>query len=115
MLLLVFLKATGAHSFDTDRKVILFTITARKSDAAHSLLFADISKVSYHPQEEVLFASGQIFNIDDFKIIIFNDNILIHSLEISLDRGFQERFISCHSQFTNVWMTTNNDSLLFFG
>jgi hypothetical protein len=65
-----FLDGGNVKMFSKDRSLVLFKITARKQDAIHYLPFADISKMSCHPDEgEVLFASGQMFTINNFAII----------------------------------------------
>lgn len=68
-----FLSKLSDEPFSTDPSAILFKITARKEDASPYFPFAEISKFSQHPkEEEVLFAPGQLFSIDNFDVILEN-------------------------------------------
>jgi tetratricopeptide (TPR) repeat protein len=104
---LFFLSTTGHTIFDLNHSIVLFKITIRKPNPSFDFPFADISKISNHPEEaEVLFAPGQIFNIDDFDIIWKNDtNIFVFN--ISLNDKFNEKQmeLKCLSNTMNPWFT----------
>lgn len=96
--------------FDIDPSLVLFKITARKQDVSSDFPFADISKISNHPDEkEVLFAPGQMFNIDNFDIIIENDKC-IFSFEMSLNNGSKIN----RTRFKSAW-DTQKDPLYYLG
>ncbi|CAF3372053.1 unnamed protein product [Rotaria socialis] len=96
--------------FGTDPSVILFKITARKQDALSYFPFADISKVSQFPKEkEVLFAPGQLFNIDNFDII-FENNRTIFVFEMTLKNESEK----IPATLKSIWRSQTNP-LLFLG
>ncbi|CAF2111101.1 unnamed protein product [Rotaria magnacalcarata] len=92
----------------TDSSVILFKITARKQDASPYFPFADISKVSQFPKEkEVLFAPGQLFNIDNFDII-FENNRTIFVFEMTLKNESEK----IPGTLRSIWRSQKNPLLL---
>ena len=94
-----FISALGIHPLDFYHPVVLFKITARKRDASPYFPFADISKISNHPEEEeVLFAPGQMFNIDHFDAFVEKDTT-IFLCEMSLHDGYRK---NC-DQLTAIW------------
>ena len=96
---LQFIYALGIHPLDFYHPVVLFKITARKRDSSSYFPFADISKISNHPEEEeVLFASGQMFNIDHFDAFVENDTT-IFLCEMSPHDGYRRK---C-DQLTAIW------------
>lgn len=94
-----FISALGIHPLDIYHPVVLFKITARKRDASPYFPFADISKISNHPEEEeVLFAPGQMFKIDHFDAFVEKDTT-IFLCEMSLHDGYRK---NC-DQLTATW------------
>ncbi|CAF4637571.1 unnamed protein product [Rotaria sp. Silwood2] len=105
-----FLSKLSDEPFSTDPSGILFKITARKQDALPYFPFAAVSKVSQYPEEEeVLFAPGQWFNIDNFDIILEN-NRTIFVFEMTLKNESEKT----PSTQKSIWRSKKN-RLLFLG
>ncbi len=103
---LAFLRTANAdvNPFNIVLSLILFKITARKQDASPYFPFADISKMSnHHEEKEVLFAPGQMFNIDNFDVIS-EDGKIIFLFEMTLNNQSKKNRATPKS----IWDTEQN-------